>query len=104
MYVIRSEYPSIEVVITDEVGTITAGDNWAVGLSCPDGTYDDMGGTWSAWMYENNITANFTNYGTGENTLNVYASGDKSLSVAAHSKSTGSLYGGSSGVIQLITV
>jgi hypothetical protein len=92
LYILRNDYPSIEVVITDEVGTVTTGDIWTIGLSCPDETYDDMGGTWSAWFYEKNITANFTNYGTGENTLNIYAAGGNSLSVGAHVKTNGALY------------
>ena len=96
VYIFHNDYPNIEVVVTDETGSISVGDTWQFGLSCPDESYDDAGGVWSAWLYEDNITGNFTNYGTGENTLNYYASGSSSVSVGAFYKVSGSLYSGCS--------
>jgi len=96
LYILHDSYPSIEVVITDEVGTVTVGDVWTIAFECPGDTYDDQGGKWSGWLNQRNITGDFTNYETTENTLNVYASGTECLGVGAYSKTTGSIYGGSS--------
>ncbi|MCD4819113.1 MAG: S8 family serine peptidase [Candidatus Cloacimonetes bacterium] len=96
LYIWHNDYPSIEVAITDEVGTVTVGDTWTIAFACPDATYDDQGGKWSAWMNARHITGDFTNYQTTENTLNVYASSTECLGVGAYYKTTGSLYGGCS--------
>ncbi len=87
---------SIEVVVTDEVGIISVGDIWKVSLQCPDPTYDDQGGNWSAWCYDKHIDGHFNTYNNSDMTLNIYATGQDCICVAGHNKTSGSLYSGSS--------
>ncbi len=88
--------PTIVVVICDTTGTVTIGDEWEIDLTPPDASYDDEGGTWSAYTLENHIGGYFTTYQTGQYTLNEYASGESCICVGAHSKTTGVMYGLSS--------
>lgn len=91
LYLAHNDDASIEVVITDEVGIVSSGDSWKITLSVPDPAYDDEGGNWSAWIYEKNITGHFSTYNSSDVTLNIYATGQDCISVAAHSKTSGSM-------------
>ena len=96
LIIYHNDDASVEVVVTDEVGVVSVGDNWTIALSVPDAGYDDEGGNWSSWIYEKNITAHFTTFNTSDITLNIYSSGQDCISVAGHSKTSGSIYSGSS--------
>ncbi len=96
LHIFHNDDASLEVVVTDEVGIVTVGDNWIIDLSVSNASYDDEGGNWTSWVYEKNITAHFTTYNTSDITLNLYSTGQDCISVAGHSKSNGSIYSGSS--------
>jgi len=87
----HNEDASIEVVVTDSVGIITLDDTWLIELIVPDSSFDDEGGNWSAWIYEKNITAHFDTHNTSDITLNIFASAQQCIGVAAHSKTSGSM-------------
>jgi len=57
---------SIEVIVTDYLGTVTSGDTWLIELAVSDTIFDDEGGNWSAWIYEKNISAHYDTYNTGD--------------------------------------
>jgi minor extracellular serine protease Vpr len=96
LYIFHYDTGVIEIVITDEVGTVTVNDDWNIAFECPDAASDDQGGVWKAWLYEKNITGQFTTYNTSSHTLNVYACGTGYFGVGAHSKTSGSIYSGCS--------
>ena len=96
LHIFHSDDASLEVVVTDEVGTVTVGDDWTIALNVPDASYDDEGGNWSSWVYEKNIAAHHSTHNTSDITLNINSSGQDCISVAGHSKTSGSIYSGSS--------
>ncbi len=88
--------PAILVIVCDTTGTVTVGDVWEIDLTPPDASFDNQGGTWSAYTLEYHVYGYFTSYQTGQYTLNEWASGDECICVGAHSKSSGAMYAQSS--------
>ena len=84
--------PYLELVVSDEYGVMTAGDNWTVELEVPAENYDDAGGNWWGWIAGVGYNADFENYYQGAYSLNVYACGSETICVGAHDKTNGSIY------------
>jgi minor extracellular serine protease Vpr len=84
--------PYLELVVSDESGVMTAGDNWVVELEVPGEQYDDAGGYWWGWIAGVGYNAEFENYYQGAYSLNTYACGAETICVAGHDKTNGSIY------------
>ena len=92
LYIFHYDTGVLEIVLTDEVGTVSVNDDWNIALDVPDAASDDQGGMWSAWLYTKNITGQFTTYNTSAHTLNIYGCGTDYFSTGAHSKTSGTSY------------
>lgn len=88
--------PYIEIVVSDESGVMTAGDTWTIELEVPSEDLDDNGGWWWGWIAGVGYSADFNNYYQGAYSLNTYACAENSICVAAHDKTSGSIYSSSS--------
>ncbi|MDP8322060.1 MAG: S8 family serine peptidase [Candidatus Stygibacter australis] len=84
--------PYLELVVSDEYGTMTAGDNWTIELDIPNESLDDAGGFWWGWIAGVGYNADFENYYQGAYSLNVYACGSETICVGAHDKTNGNIY------------
>jgi len=84
--------PYLELVVSDEYGTMTAGDNWTIELEIPDESLDDAGGNWWGWIAGVGYGSEFENYYQGAYSLNVLACGAETICVGAHDKTNGSIY------------
>ncbi len=88
--------PYIEFVVSDESGTITAGDIWTLSLEPISEAHDDNGGEWWGQVYSSGIDAEFNNYTVQAPSLNVYGMSESVILVGGYSCSNGRAYWGSS--------
>ncbi len=88
--------PYIEFVVSDESGTISAGDVWTLSLEPVSDAHDDNGGHWWGQIYASGINAEFNNYTTQAPSLNVYGMSESVMLVGAFSSTDGNAYWGSS--------
>lgn len=84
--------PYLEIVVSDEAGVMTAGDNWVIALEVPGEEFDDAGGYWWGWIAGVGYGAEYENYYQGAYSLNTFACGAETICAAAHDKSNGSIY------------
>ncbi|MCF7920416.1 MAG: S8 family serine peptidase [Candidatus Cloacimonetes bacterium] len=84
--------PYIEIVVSDESGVMTAGDNWTVELSVPSENLDDNGGWWWGWIAGVGYGAEFENYYAGAYSLNTYACAANTVCAGAHDRNSGAIY------------
>ncbi len=84
--------PYLELVVADEYGVLTAGDNWTIELEVPGEGYDDQGGDWWGWIAGAGYGGVYENYYQGAYSLNTYACASETICAGAHDKSNGSIY------------
>ena len=84
--------PYIEIVVSDESGVMTGGDNWTIALNVPSENLDDNGGWWWGWIAGVGYGAEFENYYSGAYSLNTYACAANTVCVGAHDKNSGAIY------------